>query len=55
VLTFLAGRMQLVLAAERQRADLVVLGRREESTFKRWMLVLRYAHLRGNTRTRRVR
>jgi nucleotide-binding universal stress UspA family protein len=41
---------QLVLAAERCRADLIVMGRRGKSTFKRWMLgsiserVLRYAH-----------
>ena len=41
---------QLVLAAERHHADLIVMGRRGKSTFKRWMLgsiserVLRYAH-----------
>jgi nucleotide-binding universal stress UspA family protein len=41
---------QLVLAAERHHADLIVMGRRGKSTFKRWMLgsiserVLGYAH-----------
>jgi nucleotide-binding universal stress UspA family protein len=41
---------QLVLAAERHHADLIVMGRRGKSTFQRWMLgsiserVLRYAH-----------
>lgn len=41
---------QLVIAAERHGADLIVMGRRGKSTFQRWMLgsiserVLRYAH-----------
>jgi nucleotide-binding universal stress UspA family protein len=41
---------QLVMAAERHGADLIVMGRRGKSTFQRWMLgsiserVLRYAH-----------
>ena len=41
---------QLVLAAERHHADLIVMGRRGKSTFQRWMLgsvserVVRYAH-----------
>jgi nucleotide-binding universal stress UspA family protein len=47
--TWLAAE-QLVLAAERHHADLIVMGRRGKSTFKRWMLgsiserVLGYAH-----------
>ncbi len=41
---------QLVLAAERHHADLIVMGRRGKSTFQRWVLgsvserVLGYAH-----------
>ncbi|MBI3725542.1 universal stress protein [bacterium] len=41
---------QIVLAAEREHADLIVMGRRGKSTIERWMLgsiserVLRYAH-----------
>jgi nucleotide-binding universal stress UspA family protein len=41
---------QIVLAAERERAELIVMGRRGKTTLERWMLgsvserVVRYAH-----------
>jgi nucleotide-binding universal stress UspA family protein len=41
---------QIVVAAEREKVQLIVMGKRGKTTFKRWMLgsiserVLRYAH-----------